>query len=123
MMHKMGLHKEYVQAIKGGSKQIEIRLCDSKRKQIRRGDRIRFQSTASDKEQLDVTVTSLQVFKDFKSLYEAIPFKKMGCEGWSMEDMLEETYAIYSSEQEQLYGVLAIGIRYEGQDDRLEKIE
>ena len=45
-------------------------------------------------------------------MYEDIPFKDFDCEGWTMSEMVDGTYEIYSLEQEKEWGTLAIIIKY-----------
>lgn len=47
----------------------------------------------------------------FQLMYESIPFEMFGCEGWSMKEMVEDTYEIYTFEQEKQWGALAITIK------------
>lgn len=110
MIHRMGLYKTYFSDIKSGKKVVEIRLNDSKRQQIKIGDIIEFVSVPSEEESMRVKVTKLEPFDSFKELYEQVPFERMGCKGWIMDEMLEGTYAIYTKEQEELFGALAITI-------------
>lgn len=108
MIHQMGLYPSYFSDIKQGVKLVEIRLNDYKRKEINVGDIIEFISVPDEDETLRVKVTKLEQFRSFKELYERIPFEKMGCLGWTMDEMLEGTYAIYTKEQEKQFGALAI---------------
>ncbi|MED4081412.1 hypothetical protein P4637_00335 [Halalkalibacterium halodurans] len=41
-------------------------------------------------------------------MYKEIPFEAFDCEGWTMDEMLDGTYEIYTSEQENEWGALAI---------------
>lgn len=44
-------------------------------------------------------------------MYNDIPFKEFDCEGWTMKEMLDSTYEIYTPEQEIKWGTIAITIR------------
>lgn len=110
MIHQMGLYPIYFSDIKAGRKSVEIRLNDNKRKRIKTGDTIEFISVPDEEETLKVKVTKLEQFSSFRKLYESIPFEKMGCSGWTMKEMLEGTYEIYTKEQEEKFGALAITI-------------
>jgi ASC-1-like (ASCH) protein len=107
----MGLYDEYFAAIKEGKKVIEVRLNDEKRRKIKIGDTIEFVQVPDAIQTLEAEVIGLQVFSTFKEMYETVPFSDMGCEGWSMEDMVKGTYEIYSQEQENEWGALAIRIK------------
>lgn len=112
LLHKMGLYGEYFQSIKDGKKKVEVRLNDEKRRQIKVGDVIEFIKVPEQDESLKVQVMELRKYDTFKEMYEHIPFEDFDCEGWSMEEMVEGTYQIYTSEQEKQWGTLAIIISY-----------
>ena len=109
MLHQMGLYQEPFQSIVSGRKMVEIRLNDQKRQAIQVADQIEF-TNLSTNEQVVVKVTARQSFKDFRELYEQIPLEQIDCVGWSMDELLNATYTIYSSESEKQFGALALTI-------------
>lgn len=111
MQHEMHLEPPYFQAIKKGMKKIEIRLADEKRRKIKVGDHIQFNPLRGNETPLTVEVTSLRRFHSFKEMYHTMDRKDFGFSQVSIEEMLKETYAIYSSAAEEKWGVLAIGIK------------
>lgn len=111
MIHKMGLYEEYFYDIKSGNKQVEVRLFDEKRKNISLGDIIEFVILPKQENTLQVRVVELKNYSTFHELYKDIPFEEMGCEGWTMEKMLEGTYDIYTPDQVLKWGALAIRIQ------------
>ncbi len=112
MVHQMGLYGEYFQAIKDGKKKVEVRLNDEKRRKIKVGDSIEFIKTPQKDEILKVKVINLRSYGDFETMYNDIPFKYFDCEGWTMKEMIDGTYEIYTPEQEKEWGTLAITIEY-----------
>lgn len=96
----MGLYEEPFRLIKTGENTVEVRLNDEKRRKIKIRDTIEFIKVPEENEVLKIEVLELRNYDTFKELYEDIPFKDFGCEGWTMEEMLEATYKIYSPEQE-----------------------
>lgn len=111
MKHTMSLFNEPFAAIKSGRKTVEIRLHDEKRRLIQVGDHIEFEKLPDKHERIEVCVEQLMIFKTFEEMYRTIPFKDFGCEGWSMDEMIDGTYEIYTPEQESEWGTLAIRIR------------
>ncbi len=108
MKHSMKLQKEPFEKIKNGSKTIELRLYDNKRKLIKIGDVINFTLISGD-DSLFAKVVDLYLFDSFKSLYEKLPLTKCGYADASrahFEDMEE----YYSKEEQALYGVVGIEI-------------
>lgn len=112
MIHQMGLYGEYFQAIKEGKKIVEVRLNDEKRRSIRVGDSIEFIKVPQHDEILKVQVSDLRKYDTFEAMYKDISFKDFDCEGWSMIEMIDGTYEIYTPEQEKEWGTLAIFIEY-----------
>jgi ASC-1-like (ASCH) protein len=110
MIHKMGLYGEYFQSIIDGKKKVEVRLNDEKRRKINVGDTIEFIKVPQHDETLKVHVTGIRKYGTFKEMYEEIPFKDFDCEGWTLKEMLDGTYEIYTPEQEKEWGTLAITI-------------
>ena len=107
----MKLFEEPFNLIKSGKKTIEIRLNDEKRRKIAIGDLIEFTKLPDERESLKVKVLDLLRYDTFKDMYRDIPFKDFGREEWSIEEMLNGTYSIYSIEQENEWGVLGIKIK------------
>lgn len=112
IVHKMGLYQEYFAAIKEGRKTVEVRLNDENRRKIKVGDTIEFIRVPEQNETLEVQVIHLRKYDTFKEMYESIPFQDFDCEGWSMKEMVEGTYQIYTPEQEKQWGTVAITIQY-----------
>ncbi|UJF15913.1 ASCH domain-containing protein [Jeotgalibaca sp. MA1X17-3] len=112
MIHQMGLYGEYFHAIKIGKKTIEVRLNDEKRRKIKVGDFIELLKVPQKDEILKVQVIDLKKYNTFEAMYNDISFKYFDCEGWTMKEMVEETYKIYSPKQEKKWGALAITIAY-----------
>ncbi|WP_442899279.1 ASCH domain-containing protein [Exiguobacterium sp. SH0S1] len=89
---------------------MEVRLNDSKRQLVKVGHFIEFIDTSNASNKLRVKVLRLSSYDSFHELYSNESFEKMGCFNWSMERMVEETYDIYSTEQERNFGALAIEV-------------
>ncbi|MCI0765230.1 ASCH domain-containing protein [Bacillus sp. TL12] len=109
MKHKMSLYNEPFQSIQSGKKVFEVRLYDKKRQNIQIEDEIEFTNLAT-KETICVRVTELKCYKTFEEMYKDINKKLMDCANWSLEEMLASTYEIYTKEQEQKWGTVAIRV-------------
>ncbi|MEK4082108.1 ASCH domain-containing protein [Solibacillus sp. FSL K6-1126] len=112
MIHKMGLYGEYFDSIRKGKKKVEVRLNDEKRRKIKVGDFIEFIKIPEQDETIIIKVTDLKIYDTFQAMYEDIPFQDIDCEGWTMQEMIDGTYEIYTPEQEKEWGTLAITIEY-----------
>ena len=111
MEHHMEIYEEFFCSIKEGKKTVEVRLNDRKRRKIKVGDSIKFISLPAKNETMHVQVTALRKYDTFEAMYKDIPFKTFDCEGWTMKEMLDSTYEIYTLEQEKQWGTLAITIQ------------
>lgn len=111
MTHHMRLHKEPFEQIKNGTKTIELRLNDEKRRQVKRGDIIEFSETDNPDNKLMTRVIALHPFGSFQELYENLPLLQCG---YTQADIAsakpEDMDDYYSRELQQQYGVLGIEI-------------
>ena len=111
MTHEMQLTPTPFDMIRDGSKTIELRLFDEKRRKISVGDLICFTNTETD-ETLDVKVLELSVFDSFKTLYEKLPLLECGYTKDDIDTASPDDMDIYySKEKQSQYGV--VGIRIE----------
>lgn len=106
MEHKMKLLERPFNEIKEGTKEVEFRLFDDKRKQIKIKDTIEFYKLPELKEKIKVEVQDLYQYPTFKELLE-----KLGYTDNNLENKLKGMYSIYTKEQEEKYGVLGIKIK------------
>lgn len=107
----MGLYGEYFSAIRVGKKTVEVRLNDEKRRKIKVGDTIEFIKIPEQDETLNVHVTGLRTYDTFESMYKDISLKEFDCESWTLKEMIDGTYEIYTPKQEKECGTLAITIK------------
>ena len=109
MQHTMNLHNEPFNKIKGGTKTVEMRLFDERRKGINIGDTILFTNNTTG-EKLAVQVTNMQAFANFEELYEN--YDKVSI-GYAPDEAANPTdmNLYYTNEQIATYGVVAIGIK------------
>ena len=108
----MRLKKDPFEKIWEGSKTIELRLYDEKRRNVCVGDSIEFENLSNNSQRIVVCVTALHLFDSFEKLYESLPLEKCGyshdeAENASASDM----NAYYSLEEQASFGV--VGIEFE----------
>lgn len=114
MLHTMHLDVEPYKKIVNGSKTIEMRLYDDRRRQVRVGDVIEFDSDAG---VARVRVTALYIFADFAELYRNLDLTKCGyardeLATASPDDMLR----YYSAERQRQWGVVGIEMELLGKN-------
>lgn len=111
MKHQMGLYDEPFQSMKSGRKTVEVRLNDEKRRQLKIGDSIEFIKVPASNETLTTEILELRHYPTFQEMYEAIPAEDFDTVNDSITKMVEQTYEIYTPEQETKWGTLAITIK------------
>lgn len=110
MTHSMQLTPSPFQMIKEGTKTIELRLYDEKRRKIRIGDMIVFTNTESG-EKITVEVKELYLFDSFESLYGELPLLECGYTEADIETASPDDMDLYYSKDDQhKYGVVGIRI-------------
>lgn len=111
-MHRMKLQAEPYNKIKSGHKDIELRLYDEKRQNIKKGDYIIFKNNETG-EKLVAQCLSLHKAKTFAELFKMLDDnERMGFgKDMSPKKMSEEMRKYYSYENEHKYGVVGIEIK------------
>ena len=111
MTHNLKLHSRPFESIQNGSKTIELRLYDEKRRLISVGDTLVFTHSDDPSQTLAATVTALHRFPDFAALYAALPLERCG---YLPEEIPTASPAdmnlYYSAEKQEKYGVVGIEI-------------
>ena len=98
MIHLMKLHSDPFEKIKNGTKTIEIRLNDEKRRLLNVGDEIEFSLFDNSEQKILVEIIGLKKFKCFKELCYAFNPKSYGSEN---KEEYELMYKYYSKENEE----------------------
>ncbi len=106
MKHKMKLLERPFNNILNGTKQIEFRLYDEKRQNIKVGDIIEFAKLPDLKQTINVVVEDLYQYPTFQELLISLGYQEE-----KLTKQLDEIFNIYTKEQEQKYGVLGIKIK------------
>ena len=110
-MHQMKLNPEPFLKIEDGTKTIELRLNDEKRRLIKVGDYIEFTNVANSEKKIQVKVVNLHHFRSFKELYNVLALNKCG---YSTQELNTATHTdmekYYTKEEQSKYGVLGIEI-------------
>ena len=108
MIHYMNLVPSAFKKIADGSKTIELRLNDEKRKRINVEDTVVF-NCSSTKDIISAQVSGLHKFSDFKELYKVLPLEKCG---YTVAELNTAHYTdmerYYTKEQIKKYGALGI---------------
>jgi ASC-1-like (ASCH) protein len=109
MIHQMGLQQRYFDYIKNGTKRIELRLYDEKRRQIKIGDMIEFGNDR--KEKFQVKVVGLLRYESFEKLFNDFDISILADKSMTKQELLDVLSEFYAPEKQKTLGV--IGIRVE----------
>ena len=106
MKYIMKLNPKYFEFMKNGTKRIEIRLNDEKRKDLKIGDVIVFQKEPELEEELYTQILNLRVKRNFKELIENLEISEYSDKSESeIADLMYQKFDVYIKRQlEQEYG-------------------
>lgn len=110
MIHVMTLYDEYYELVKNGSKKIEYRLNDEKRKKIKIGDIIIFHPLSNENETTQVRVIDLKVYKNLLAMYTATFDSDFKHRYSSPQEVVDDS-TYYSKENRENHEALAIYIQ------------
>lgn len=102
------LHGDIFEIIKNGTKDIEVRVNDEKRRTLKIGDKILFLNRDDELETIILNVIKLEYYKNFKELVNHYPMERMYLNDYTKEDFLKELARFYTEEEQEEYGVVAI---------------
>ena len=109
-VHNMKLMSKYFECIKNGTKKIELRLNDEKRKGIKIGDEIIFKELTDNPRYQKVKVINLYYDVNFSNLIDRFDIKMLSDNTTTKEELLTILNQIYSKEEQDKYGTVAIEI-------------
>ena len=110
MTHEMKLQPKYFDYILNGTKRIEIRLNDEKRKKIKLGDKIKFLKEADLKESFEAQVIGLLKYNSFEELLRDYDISILSDANMTKDELISTLEQFYTKEKQKQYGVLGIRI-------------
>lgn len=108
VQHEMKLESYFFNCLKNGTKRIEIRLNDEKRKIVKIGDIIRFREVTNEINYIDVCVEELLYFDNFEDLVNYFDISVIADKTYSKDKLLDTLEKMYSKEQQEKYKVVGI---------------
>ncbi len=109
MVHNMKLNEAPFEAIKAGTKRVEMRLYDDKRRKVNVGDIIEFTSLANG-EKIQVEVLALHVYPSFEYLYNKFDKVLLGYNEYEIA-LYTDMEQYYLPTEIEKYGVVGIEIK------------
>jgi ASC-1-like (ASCH) protein len=102
------LEADIFDLFKNGKKDIEVRVNDEKRRNIKIGDKITFLKRPDEIEKLETTVVDLNYYSNFEELVNFYDIKRLYYPNYTKENYLNDLGKFYSKEEQIEYGVVAI---------------
>ena len=110
MTHEMKLQPKYFDYILNGTKRIEIRLNDEKRKKIKLGNKIKFLKEIDLKESFEAQVIGLLKYNSFEELLRDYDISILSDANMTKDELISTLEQFYTKEKQKQYGVLGIRI-------------
>lgn len=101
------LNDEVFYKVKDGTKYIEMRLYDEKRKNMSVGDTIIFVHKNDESQKVKCLISNMLVYDNFAELYEDYDKEALGYSE-NEEKNPDDMEKFYSKEEQEKYGVVAI---------------
>lgn len=105
------LDPELFEIVKSGTKNIEARVNDEKRRKLKIGDQIIFLKRPDEIEQIAAIVEDLIYYDTFVDLVAAYTIEELYLNTYTKEEYLKLLKGFYSDEEIKRYGVVAIKFR------------
>lgn len=110
MIHEMKLQPEYYNFVLNGTKRIEIRLYDEKRKNVKLGDTIKFLKEPNLTEFFHAKVIGLLRYDSFEDMFKDFDISILVDKSITKEELISDLERFYTKEKQEQYGVLGIRI-------------
>ena len=110
MIHEMKLQPEYYNYILHGTKRVEIRLNDEKRKNIKVNDKIIFLKEPDLNESFEAKVVKLIKYNSFEEMVKDYDISVLADKTITKKSLLADLEEYYPKEKQNKYGVLCIEI-------------
>ena len=102
------LHKEVFDIVRDGIKDVEIRVNDEKRRNLKVDDTLIFVNRGDENEKISVKVIKLNYFKDFTEVWNYYKMEKIYLKETTRDEYLMLMKKFYSDDEVNKYGVVAI---------------
>lgn len=108
MEMKVHLHPDVFEIVKDGKKDIEVRVNDLKRRQLKVGDTLIFLKRPLEDEEVRAKVVALEYYDFFENLVNHYDMERIYLKEYTKEQYLDEMKRFYTREEQEEFGVVAI---------------
>ena len=98
-VHQMKLYVAPFNSVEAGTKTVEMRLDDAKRRWVREGDLIKFSCVDDSKRKIMVEAKKKTIYLDFKELVENYDAKSLGFDGQRTEEICAYMRLLYDKQK------------------------
>ena len=112
MEMKVHLHSDVFDIVKNGKKDIEVRINDEKRRQLKIGDTLVFLRRPNDDEEIRAKVVGLEYYDYFDNLVDHYDMERIYLSGYTKEEYLNEYQSMLSTGVEE-YNTAIANLQYE----------
>ena len=105
---RIHLDPEIYEQVKNGTKNVEARVNDEKRRQLKVGEYLQIINRANEEDVIYGQVTGLQYFSSFEELADNYPIERLYSPEFTKEEYLALFPQFYSDEEIRDNGVVAI---------------
>ena len=102
------LDEDIFEVVKNGTKNIECRLNDEKRRLLKIGDKLTFLKRPNDIEKIEAVVEDLKYYNNFKEMMNDYSIEEVYIKGYTKNEFLKLLERFYTEENQKQYGVVAI---------------
>jgi len=102
------LDSDVFEIVKNGTKTVEVRVNDEKRRSMKIGDEIIFLKRPLEVEKVVTKITGLKTYNNFNELVKDYDIKELYLETFTKDEFVELLGRFYSDEEQEKYGVVAI---------------
>ena len=108
MIHTLKLKPVYYDYILHGTKRIELRLNDEKRRKLKLGDTIKFLKEPNLTESFEAKIVGLLYYENFINLINDFDISLLADKSITKDDLLIALQEFYTEEKQKEYGVVGI---------------
>ena len=102
------LDEDIFEVVKYGTKNVEVRVNDEKRRKLKIGDQITFLKRPDDIENIVAVIEDLVYYKNFRDLVNDYSIEELYLKDYSKNEFLNLLKRFYSDDEIDKYGVVAI---------------
>ena len=102
------LHPDIFELVKNGKKDVEVRLNDEKRQQLKVGDKLVFLKRPDEVEKVISVVKELKYFNNFYEVADYYEMERIHNPKLTKDEYVNDMQRFYSKEEQEKYGVVCI---------------